>query len=57
MANTKKKKPTGKKKTKAQLSAMGKRITDEAKRIRKGSPNMAWTDAMKKAGKNLKGKL
>jgi hypothetical protein len=45
------------KKTKAQLSAMGKKIIAEAKKIRKANPKMKWQNAMKQAGKNLKGKL
>lgn len=45
------------KRTKAQLSAMGKKITQEAKRIRKAHPSMKWTSAMKQAGKNLRGKI
>ena len=42
--------------TKAQLSAMGKKITTEAKRIRKASPKKKWTTCMKEAGKKLKKK-
>jgi len=42
--------------TKTQLSAMGKAITGEAKRIRKSSPNKKWTTCMKEAGKKFKGK-
>jgi hypothetical protein len=45
------------KKSKAALSKMGKRITTEAKRIRKEHPTMKWQTAMKQAGKNLKNKL
>ena len=40
--------------TKSQLSAMGKRITSEAKRIRKRNPNKKWTTCMKEAGKSFK---
>ena len=43
--------------TKAKLSAMGKKITAEAKKIRKAKPSMKWQTAMKQAGKKLKGKL
>jgi len=43
--------------TKAQLGAMGKKITAEAKRIRKENPRKKWTTCIKDAGKNLKGKL
>jgi hypothetical protein len=42
--------------TKAQLSAMGKKITSEAKRIRKASPGKKWTTCMKEAGKKFKKK-
>lgn len=42
--------------TKAQLSAQGKKITSEAKRIRKASPNKKWTTCMKEAGKKFKKK-
>jgi len=42
--------------TKTQLSAMGKKITSEAKRIRKASPNKKWTTCMKEAGKKFKRK-
>jgi hypothetical protein len=45
------------KKTKSELSKMGKAITSEAKRIRKASPKMKWQTAMKQAGKKLKGKF
>lgn len=40
--------------TKKQLSAMGKAITGEAKRIRKASPNKKWTTCMKEAGKKYR---
>jgi hypothetical protein len=43
------------KKSKAALAAMGKKITSLAKKIRK--PNEKWQTAMKRAGKQLKGKL
>lgn len=43
--------------TKKQLSEMGKKITGEAKKIRKSSPNKKWTTCMKEAGKKMKGKL
>ncbi len=42
--------------TKKQMSAMGKQITSEAKRIRKNNPGMKWQTAMKKAGKSYKKK-
>ena len=42
--------------TKAQLSAMGKKITTEAKRIRKANPGKKWTTCIKEAGKNFKRK-
>ena len=42
--------------TKKQLSAQGKRITNEAKRIRKASPGKKWTTYMKEAGKKFKKK-
>lgn len=42
--------------TKARLSAMGKAITSKAKAIRKKSPSMKWTSAMKAAGKAFKKK-
>jgi hypothetical protein len=45
------------KKTKAQLSAMGKKITSEAKKIRNQNPNKKWKTCMKEAGKKLKGSL
>ncbi|MDR0606390.1 MAG: hypothetical protein LBG80_19110 [Bacteroidales bacterium] len=45
------------KRTKKELSQMGKKITAEAKRIRKAHPSMKWQTAMKQAGKNLRGKL
>ena len=41
--------------TKAKLGAMGSKIMDEAKKIRKANPNMKWTDCVKKAGKQMKG--
>lgn len=49
--------------TKKELGAMGKKITSKAKEIRKqagATPvttfkyKMSWTDAMKKAGKEMK---
>ena len=40
--------------TKQQLSAMGKKITSEAKRIRKASPGKKWTTCMKEAGRKFK---
>ena len=43
--------------SKARLSAMGKKLTSEAKRIRKANPGKKWTTCMKEAGKRLKGKL
>ena len=43
--------------TKAQLSAMGKKITNEAKKIRKDNPRKKWTTCIKEAGKKMKGKL
>lgn len=43
--------------TKKQLSEMGKKITNKAKAIRKANPNKKWTNCMKEAGKQLKGKL
>ncbi len=43
--------------TKKELSAMGRKITGEAKRIHKASPNKKWTTCIKEAGKKLKGKL
>jgi hypothetical protein len=39
------------------LAKKGKIITSKAKEIRKSSPKMKWTSAMKAAGKALKGKL
>lgn len=41
--------------SKEKLGAMGKKITTLAKKIRSGHPSMKWTDAMKKAGKQMKG--
>jgi hypothetical protein len=38
------------------LAAMGRKITTLAKKIRSGHPSMKWTEAMKKAGKEMKGK-
>lgn len=52
--------------SKAKLAEMGKRITSEAKKIRATSKattvsktvySMKWQQAMKQAGKKLKGKL
>ncbi|MDD4699183.1 MAG: hypothetical protein PHV07_02860 [Oscillospiraceae bacterium] len=40
--------------TKKQLSEMGKKITSEAKKIRKASPKKKWTTCMKEAGKKYK---
>ena len=40
--------------TKKKLSEMGKKITSEAKRIRKSKPKMKWQTAMKEAGKKFK---
>jgi hypothetical protein len=40
--------------TKAQLTAMGKKITTEAKKIRKASPGKKWQTCMKEAGKKFK---
>ncbi len=37
--------------SKKSLAAQGKRITNEAKRIRAKHPNMKWQTAMKEAGK------
>jgi hypothetical protein len=42
---------------KSKLRQMGKKITDRAKAIRKKHPGMKWQNAVKKAGKELKGKL
>lgn len=42
--------------TKSQMSAMGKEITNEAKRIRKANPKKKWTTCMKEAGKKYKAK-
>lgn len=44
------------KKTKSQMSAMGKQITTIAKRIRKQHPRKKWTECMRAAGKELKSK-
>ena len=45
------------KRTKKELNAMGKKITNKAKEIRRKHPNKKWTTCMKEAGKELKGKL
>ena len=42
--------------TKAQLSAQGKRLMAEAKRIRKAAPGKKWTTCVKEAGKKFKKK-
>jgi hypothetical protein len=42
--------------SKKALGAMGTKITTIAKKIRSGKPSMKWTDAMKAAGKQMKGK-
>ncbi|MBN2776229.1 MAG: hypothetical protein JXR36_01220 [Bacteroidales bacterium] len=42
--------------TKKALSAMGKKITSDAKKIRKAHPNKKWTTCMKEAGKAYKKK-
>lgn len=40
--------------SKAKLGAMGSKIMDKAKEIRKANPKMKWTDCVKKAGKSMK---
>jgi len=45
------------KRTKKQMSAAGKRITNKAKQIRKANPGKKWTTCMKEAGRELRGKL
>lgn len=40
--------------TKKRLGEMGKKITGEAKKIRKASPGKKWTTCMKEAGKKYK---
>lgn len=42
--------------SKKALGAMGTKITTIAKKIRSGKPSMKWTDAIKVAGKQMKGK-
>ncbi len=43
--------------SKSKLGSMGKKITRRAKEIQKKHPKMKWQNAVKKAGKELKGKL
>ena len=50
----KKKKTTRKKATNTKGVAKLKKITAEAKRIRKASPRMKWPNAVKAAAKKLK---
>lgn len=46
-------KSTGKKSGK-KSGAMGSKIMDKAKQIKKSNPGMKWTDCVKKAAKQLK---
>ena len=49
-------KPKKRKTGKAGNASLLKKITTEAKRIRKESPNMKWQTALKKAGQKMRGK-
>lgn len=40
--------------TKAALSAQGKKIMGEAKKIRKASPKKKWTTCVKEAGRKFR---
>jgi hypothetical protein len=42
------------KKTPSKIGSMGSKIMNEAKKIRKKQPTLAWTKCVAKAGKSLK---